>query len=100
MALFYFVSNELPDVFCPLVGDLAGDNGRSPRRQFIEDAEVEVAVERERQGPRDGSRGHNKHVRLAGIGLFHEAEALEDAEPMLLIDDDETEIVELDLFLN
>ncbi len=60
-------AHELPDFIGPVIGDAAGDDGRPPGRHFIEDADVEIAVERQCESARDGSGGHDQDVGLARI---------------------------------
>jgi hypothetical protein len=85
------LADEIPDLRRALIAGLAGDDGRSPGGQLVEHAEVEVAVERERQGARDGRRGHHQDIGLGGGGLLHQAKTLQHAEAVLLVDDDEAE---------
>ncbi len=100
------LAHKLPHFLGAFVADQARGDGRAPRRQLVEHAGVEVAVERERQGPRNGRRGHHQHIglgdiiRIGGVGLLHQAKALHHAEAMLLVDDDQAELVELDCLLN
>ena len=93
-------ADEIPDFLRALAGDAAGDDGRAAGRQFVEHADVEVAIEGERQGAGNGRRGHDQHVGLGLVGLLHQFEALQDAEAVLLIDDDEAEAIELDFFFD
>ena len=66
----------------------AGDDRRSPRRHLVEHRHLEVAVDGERQRPRDRGRGHVQHVRRRPLaGLLLERPPLLDAEPVLLVDD-------------
>ncbi len=99
MALRDLLADEGPDFLAAVVADLAGDDGRAAGRQLVENAQVQVAVERKRERARDGRRGHDEDVGLGAV-FFHQAEALEDAEAVLLIDDDEAEIGELDFLLD
>ena len=99
-ALGDLLADQLPDSSARSSEHLARDDGLAAGRQLVEHAEFEVAVEREGQRARDGRGGHHQHVRLACVGLLHQAEALEDAEAVLLVDDDEAEVVELDLLLD
>ncbi len=81
------------------LGGEARLDGRAAGRQFVEDGDVEVAVESERERARDGRGGEDEDVRRVAVGggFVHEALALEDAEAVLLVDGDETEAGELDL---
>ena len=61
------LAHEVPDFSRALVGDAARDDGRAAGRQFVEDTEVEVAVERQRQRSGDRRGGHDENV---GLGRF------------------------------
>jgi hypothetical protein len=53
--------------FRSLRRDAAGDDGGAAGGQLVEDADVEVAVEGEREGARDGRGGHDEDV---GLGVL------------------------------
>ena len=121
---------ELPDFVGAIVGDAAGDDGGAAGRHFVEDADVEVAVEGQGQGARDGSGGHDQDVGLAescrallgrrtslsaggeGVrpyvavaasivcGFLHQLEALHHAEAVLFVDDHQAQLGELDFLLD
>ena len=98
--------------------------GVRPGRHFVEDADVEVAVESQRQGARDGGGGHDQDVGLAqscrallgwadegvrpyvGVaasvvcGFLHQLEALHHAEAVLFVDDDQPQFGEFDFLLD
>ena len=78
--------NALP---CPAVPDLGADRGPT-RRKLIDERKIEVAVEREGQRPRDRGRGHDEKV--GRIALVEQPLPLSDAEPVLFVDDDQTEV--------
>src|SRR5687767_3217711 len=63
------------------------------RRKFVDDRNIEVAVDRHRQRSRYRSRGHYKDVGV--VTEFAKSRALQDAETVLLIDHGETEIFKL-----
>ncbi len=65
--------------------------GWRPGREFVEHGDVEIAVDGHAERARDGRRGHHEDVRV--LALAAEREALEHAEFVLLIDDDEAELV-------
>ena len=67
-----------------------------PRRQLAERRDLEVAEHRHRHGPRDRRRGHHEQVRRP-VGLGAQRVPLLDAEPVLLVDDDQPEVGELHL---
>ena len=94
------LAHEIPDIFGTLAGNTTGDDGRAAGRQLVEDADVEIAIEREREGARNGRGGHDQHVGLRLVRLLHQLEALQNAEAVLLVDDDEAEPIELDFFFD
>ena len=59
-------------------------------RLFLDLGDVEVAVEDEREGARDGRRGHDQNVRA--VALAAERGALRHAEPLLLVAHGEREV--------
>ncbi len=65
-------------------------DGTAAGWKFVDHGEIEIAVERERESARDGSGGHHEDVRRRAF--FHEAFALQDAEAVLFIDDDEARV--------
>ena len=68
---------------------------RAPGRQLGQGRHVQVAEDRHGHGPRDRRRGHHEHVRPAVPGLVPQRVPLLDAEPVLLVDDDQAEVGEL-----
>ena len=66
--------------------------GRRPAGSSSRTDDVEVAVVRERERPRDRRGGHDQHVRVAALAL--QRHPLVQAEPMLLVDDGEREVGE------
>jgi hypothetical protein len=103
-ALGDLFAHELPDFGGALFGGAAGDDGRAAGRHLVDDADVEVAVEGERERARDGRRGHGRGRRgsttlPSASGLLHQLEALLHAEAVLLVDDDEAEVGEVGLVL-
>ena len=104
-ALLDLLADELPDLFGIVAGHPAGGDGRAAGRQFVEDAEVKVAIERQSQGARNWGCGHHQHVgfcplRAVRPGFLDQPEALHDAEAVLLVDHDQAEAIELDFFLD
>ncbi len=100
MSRLALLAHELPDFFFAIAIDAPGLDRSSSGRKFIEHADVEVAVQRERKRAGNGRRGHDQHVRFR-ISIFsHQAEALHDPETVLLIDDHQADAVELDLVLD
>ena len=69
---------------------MLSDNGFAPRRQFVDDADVEVAVERHCQGAGDGRCCHHKDVWRVTT-LRPQLGALGHAEAVLFVDDDESQ---------
>ena len=94
-----FAAQKFPDAGEVRLGGEARLDGRAAGRKFVEDGDVEVAVESERERARNGRGGEDEDVRRVAVGggFVHEALALEDAEAMLLVDGDEAEARELDL---
>ena len=62
--------------------------------------DVEVGVQDLAERPRDRRRGHEQDVRRVAAGLGLELAALLDAEPVLLVDDDDAEVGERDPLLD
>ena len=69
-------------------------DGLASRRQFVDDADVEVAIDSHRQRARDGRRRHHQHMRRQ-FGLFPQPGTLGHAEAVLLVDDGHAEVAEL-----
>ena len=46
-------------------GDVLGDDGLAAGRQLIDDGDIQIAVDGERQRARNRRRGHHQHVRDA-----------------------------------
>ena len=79
------------------VGDGGGDDFLTVGGLFADDRDIEIAVDGERHGARDGRGAHHQHV---GAGAFGgELQAVGDAEAVLLVDDDEGEVWEFDVGL-
>ena len=78
-------------------GNEAGGDGLSSGRLLVEDGHVHVAEIGEREGARNGRRGHDQHV--DGGALAAERRAPMHPETMLLVNDGEAEIAELHIFL-
>ncbi len=97
-AFLHLLAQELVDL-----GPLALRAGhrlhRSPaRRQLVEHAHVEIAVQGEGQRPRNGRRRHHQQVRVLALGL--ELGALGHSEAVLLIHHDQAQPAELHRFLH
>src|SRR6267378_366468 len=94
-----FAAEKFPNAGEMLLRGHARDDGRAAGREFIENGNVEVAVEGEREGARDGRRRQHEKMRRAAMrgGFIHQALALEDAEAMLLVNGDEAEAGEFDV---
>jgi hypothetical protein len=67
------------------------------RRLFRKARDVEIAVRGHHQSARDRGRAHQQGIGLAALRV--KAQALLDAEAVLLVDDDESEVAELDIRL-
>src|SRR5713101_353037 len=94
MASGNFAAERFPNAGEMLLGSHARDDGGAAGRELVEDGNVEVAIESEREGARDGRGGEDEDV---GGGFVHQALALEDAEAVLLVNGDETEAGEGDV---
>ena len=68
-------------------------DGRAAGRELVEDGNVEIAIESERERARDGRGGEDENVGgvAMGGGFVHQALALEHAEAVLFVDGDEAE---------
>ena len=100
-------SQKRPDFIRTLVRDAPGHDGRATGRKLVEDADIQVAVKRERQRARNRGGGHDQRVRFGIISFrsvfrrfFHQLEALQHAEAMLLIYDDQSQFGELYFFFD
>ena len=80
-----------------VLGDPRGHDRLAVRRRQRELADVEVAVDGQRQRARDRRRGQVQDVRAASLD---ERASLADAEAVLLVDDGDGEVVEVDLLLD
>ena len=67
-------------------------------RKLVDHAHIEVGEVRQRQRARDRRGRHHQVVRRMALALEHRA--LPHAELVLLVDDDQAEVGELDVFLN
>src|SRR5712671_2620398 len=94
-----FAAEKFPDAGEMLLGGHARGDGRAAGREFVENGDVEVAIESERERARDGRGSENEDVRgvAVGGGFVHQALALKDAEAMLLVNGDEAEAREFDV---
>src|SRR5882724_9708676 len=92
-------AERFPDAGEMLLGSHARDDWRAAGGQFIENGNVEVTIESERERARDGRGGEDENVRgvAVGGGFVHQAFALEDAEAVLLVNGDEAEAGEGDV---
>src|SRR5208337_4644566 len=97
-----FAAKKFPDAGKMLLRGGAGFNGSASGREFIEDGDFEVAVEREGKRAGDGRGRQDEHVRRIAVpgGFVHQALALEDTEAVLLINGDKAEPVEFDVLLD
>ena len=94
------LAEEIPHVVCSLAWNAARHDGRSARGQLVEHAYVEITVERERQSAGNRRGGHYQYIRFGLIGFLHQPEPLQDAEAVLLIDDNEAEAIEFHFFFD
>ena len=84
--------HEVCDVFLLRLRAEGGDDFAAAGGFFIEDGDIEVSVDGHGEGARDGGGGHDEDVWEGAVG--DECGALDDAEFMLLVDDDEAEVSE------
>ena len=61
-----------------------------PRRQLVHDGDVEIAVDDEGQGARDGGRRHDQD--MGPLPLADQGRTLADAEAVLLVRDDKAQV--------
>lgn len=94
-----FLAKKFPDPGKMRLGGEARLDGRTAGGKLVENGDVEVAVEGERERARNGRGGQDEDVRRVAVrgGFVHQALALEDAEAVLLVDGNEAEARELDL---
>src|SRR5258708_5110712 len=97
-----FAAERFPNAGEMLFGGHARDDGRAPWRELIENGNVEVAIERERERARDGRGGEDEDVRgvAMGGGFVHQALALQDAKAVLLVNGDQAQADEGDVVFN
>src|SRR5271165_1025390 len=94
-----FFAEKFPDAGEMRLGGEARLDGSAAGRKLVEDGDVEIAIERERERARDGRGGQHENVRHVAVarGFVHEAFTLKDAEAMLLVDGNEAKAREVDL---
>src|SRR5712692_201986 len=94
-----FAAEKFPDAGEMRLGSHARGDGGAAGRELIENGNVQVAIESERERARDGRGGQHEDVGRVAVsgGLVHEALALEDAEAMLLVNGDEAKAREFDV---
>ena len=90
--------DEVVDLVAPRLRLGDGLDREPSWRHLAHDRDVEIAVGRERERARNRRGGHDQHVRMQALGP--ERRALQHAEPVLLVDDDETELAEADRILH
>src|SRR5260370_23473188 len=102
VACFDLAADAAPDAGQMWLRGKVRFDGCSAGREFVEDRDVKIAVEREREGARNGCGGEDENVGRVPVrgGFVHEALALQDSEAMLFVDRDETEPSELDIVFN
>src|SRR5580765_3522695 len=102
MAGLRLAAKKFPDAGEMRLGGETRLDGRAAGRKFVEDGDVEVAVEGERERARDGGGGEDEDVGgvAVGGGFVHEAFEQENAEAVLLVQGNEAEARELDVGFN
>src|SRR5437773_12461122 len=102
MASGDFAAEKFPDAGEMLYGGHARGDGRAAGRELVEDGNVEVAIQGERQGARDGRSSQDEDMR--GVTLrrcfIHQPLALQNAEAVLLVNGDEAQAGEFDAVFN
>src|ERR1700736_777041 len=71
-------------------------DGGAPGRQLVDDGDIEITVESQREGAWNWSGSQHQHVRRVSVrqGFIHETFALQDAKAVLLVDGHEAETCE------
>src|SRR5439155_3077714 len=85
------------DLLDAVGGCVFGDDRLAAGRKLVDDRDIEVAVQREREGAGDGSRGHHQYVGMPT--LLQQPQALQHAKAVLLVDNGQAEAPEFDIFL-
>ena len=75
-----------------------GLDRQAPARLVLEGRDIEITVQRQREGARDRGRRQKEHVRRPS--LLDQRRALLDAEPVLLVDHDQPQSSELGRLLD
>ena len=85
-AFFKFLANEV--IYCHVIVFIAKycSHRFAARRQFVDNAHVEVAIDRHSKGARDGCSCHHQHMGWGSI-LAPQFGTLRHAEAVLLVDD-------------
>ena len=92
------LAHELMDVVATALRLRRGLDRLASRRRVANDRDVEIAVQGQRERARNRRRRHHQHVRPQA--LRPERRPLQHAEPMLLVDDHQTELLEPDVALD
>ena len=95
------LANSLDNFIATAVGDDDGLDRCASRWQLVDHGEIEVGIGGHGERARDRCRRHDELVgkNLPGSPFLAKSETLVHAETMLLVDDDETESVEIDALL-
>ena len=97
-ALRDLLLHEAVHAFDAIVGDVPGLNGPAAGRHFIDDGNIQIAINGERQRARDGSGGHHENVGM--LGLRDQAQPLHDAEAVLFVDDRQAQVLPFDILFD
>ncbi len=94
-------TDALDNVGAAFVRQHQGLDGRAPRRQFVDDGGVEIAIGAHGQRARNRCRRHDELVRcdVAVCALLFQRQALVHAEAVLLVDDGQRQARELHIVL-
>ena len=98
--LRHLLAHEVPDIVGALLGHATRDDGGASGRQLVENADIEIAVERKGKRARNRSCRHHQHVGFGLIRLLHQLEALQHAEAVLLINYDQAKAIEFHFFFD
>ena len=98
LALAGFGANELKHPAALVLIEDECLNGHATRWHFFNDREIKVAVDGQSQRARDGCRRHHQNV--GGEPLADQLLALQDAETVLLVHNDQAEARELHVLFN
>ena len=92
-ALLDLPAYRLIELGAPVVVAMYRCDGLAAGRQLVDDRDIEVAVDRHGQRAGNGRRRHHKDMGRTGV-FAPQAGALFDAEAVLFVDDDKSQVIE------